>query len=115
MVGQPDPGSNDALAGSAPGMIRIELTGPLRRAAGTDSVVVLTDSPITLEELLNRLRNLYPATLPHLPPGTDASGRCRALPPGLLVLRNQQLLPAQTASLVSAGEQITLMPMISGG
>jgi sulfur carrier protein ThiS len=37
------------------------------------------------------------------------------LPPGLLVLRDQQLLPADPKFAVAAGDQITLMPMISGG
>lgn len=95
--------------------IRLELTGPLRRAAGTQHVIVPCETQITLGELLDRLRVLCPQTAAHLTPCATTAARHSALPPGLLVLRDQQLLPADPEFAVSSGDQITLMPMISGG
>lgn len=95
--------------------MRLELTGPLRRAAGTQHVTVPCSTQITLAELLDHLRVLCPPTAAHLNPGATAAEGHSALPPGLLVLRDQQLLQADPALVLSAGDQITLMPMISGG
>lgn len=109
------PGSDCPADGVAEGFVRLELTGPLRRAAGTQQVTVPCNSQITLGELLDRLRALCPPTVAHLNPGATTAGRHSALPPGLLVLRDQQLLPSDPEFAVAAGDQITLMPMISGG
>ena len=109
------PGSDCPADGVAEGFVRLELTGPLRRSAGTQHVIVPCETQITLGELLDRLRVLCPQTAAHLPPCATTTAGHSALPPGLLVLRDQQLLPADSAFAVSSGDQITLMPMISGG
>lgn len=109
------PGVDRSANVAAEGLVRLELTGPLRRAAGTQHVTVPCEAQITLGELLDRLRSLCPPIAAHLNPGTTTAGRHSALPPGLLVLRDQQLLPSDPEFAVAAGDQITLMPMISGG
>jgi len=102
-------------AGSQESELRVELTGPLRRAAGVTHTDVSIENQITLGDLFHRLQELHPATTPQLSPGAAAAGQTGIWPPGLLVLRNQQLLPADLEYVLTAGESITLMPMISGG
>lgn len=111
----PNPGTCSAAAGSQNSWLRVELTGPLRRSAGVTHIDVPIENQITLGNLLLRLQELHPATSLQLSPGAAAPDQPRAWPPGLLVLRNQQLLPADLEVLLTAGESITLMPMISGG
>ncbi|MFM7058738.1 MAG: MoaD/ThiS family protein [Planctomycetota bacterium] len=100
----------------APGtFVTVELTGPLRRAAGTERVAVPCSIRITLSDLVEQLRELYPGTAGHLAMSRDETGRCSGLPAGLLVLREHQLLPTDPEFVVDAGNHIVLMPMISGG
>jgi len=108
-------GDDCPASGVAEPYVRLALTGPLRRSAGVQHVSVPCNLQMTLGELLERLRVLCPATAAQLSPGAATPGGHSALPAGLLVLRHQQLLPADPEFAVAAGDQITLMPMISGG
>jgi molybdopterin converting factor small subunit len=108
-------GSEQPPDGRTVGVVQVELTGPLRRSAGADHVAVPSGASLTLAELIEQLRQLYPATAPHLTVAVDGSGLCSGLPAGLLVLRNHQLLPSDPGFVVEAGDHLTLMPMISGG
>jgi len=109
------PGGDCSANVAAEAFVRLELTGPLRRAAGTQHVTVPCSTQISLAELIDHLRVLFPPTAAHLNPGATTADGHSALPPGLLVLRDQQLLPADPKFTVAAGDQIILMPMISGG
>jgi hypothetical protein len=93
----------------------IELTGPLRRVVGMDRLLLPACGIHNLGQLLRTLCETYPSAGSWLPLQFDESGCCQSLPPGLLIIRGSELLPGDPSHPISPGEQLTLMPMISGG
>lgn len=98
-----------------PTVVHVELTGPLRRAAGTDRLTITIETAPTLAQLLTQLRQILPQTQAFLPLQFNEAGECCALPPGLLIARGSQMLPSAPLFPLTSGDQLTLVPMISGG
>lgn len=95
--------------------IIVELTGPLERAVGRTEVPVHCPGELRLGAILARLVEQHPETSPLL---GDAAGFMRPdgeFPPGILVIRDSQTIPARLETPVAAGDRLTLMPLISGG
>lgn len=98
-----------------PSYLHVELTGPLRRAAGTDRLTFPANDVTTLLQLILQIRQSLPQTQSFLPLEIDESGNCRTVPPGLLVARGSQMLPQDPLFPLTPGDHLTLIPMISGG
>lgn len=98
-----------------PSVLYVELTGPLRRAAGTDRLEIAADGVTNLAQLLIHIRQILPQTQPFLPLQPNDAGQSHTLPPGLLVARGNEILPPEPTFPLTPGDQLTLMPMISGG
>ena len=93
----------------------IELTGPLERAAGCSQVAIPFESSQTLGAVFAWLLNEHPATQNVLGEPARYAATEGDLPPGLLVICDSVSLKARLETPVTAGAQLTLMPMISGG
>ncbi len=95
--------------------ILIELTGPLQRAAGCSQVAIPCESSHTLGAVFALLLNQYPAMKNVLGDSGRYTSTEGDLPPGLLVICDSVTLKARLETSVKAGDQLILMPMISGG
>lgn len=95
--------------------IHLKLTGPLERLAGRADVYIPCVGESPLSTVLAQLVGECPQASRYLgePAGLLKPEGC--LPPGVLVIRQGIALPARLETPVSAGEQLTIMPMISGG
>lgn len=95
--------------------IILELTGPLERAAGRAEVALRCNGEQRLGVVLASLAALHPETA-HLLGDVDRfSTATGELPPGILVIRDSQTIPARLETPIAAGDRLTLMPLISGG
>lgn len=97
------------------GTITIELSGPLERALSKTVVEVDSPASLTLGELFTRIGEQYPEARRFLGCEADPLPGEGPLPGGLLVIRDSAVLPSRLETTVNVGDQLALMPMISGG
>lgn len=82
-------------------MITIKLFALLKDKAGTDEILMPSDSLSTVADMLGRLATLHPSLTDHL-----GSGR-------VLIALNHELAAADT--VLRDGDEVALMPPFSGG
>ena len=80
-------------------MMKIELYGVLREAAGSQTLELDIDPPIAISDVLEHLRTDYPALVTHLPRVACAVGDA---------MRSRQ-------DLLQPDETLVLLPPVSGG
>lgn len=95
--------------------IILELTGPLERAVGCGEVVIDLNGDERLGEVVAQLVKEYPAAANIIANEAFFERAEGNLPPGLLVIRDGVAIAAKLETKISAGQRLTLMPMISGG
>lgn len=97
------------------GSIVLVLTGPLHKATGLQEVTLPCRENCSLGEVLGQFLTQYPAAVSvcGLPDTPDRP--LDRLPPGLLVLRDNVLLPLIPSTEIGSSQRLTLTPMISGG
>lgn len=93
----------------------LELTGPLERAVGCGEVAIPISDACRLGQVLARLVQDYPAAAAVITDEAFAAQSDGNLPPGLLVIRDGVAIAAKLNTEITAGQRLTLMPMISGG
>ncbi len=91
------------------------LTGPLQTAIGRTEVSLHCPEVCRLGEILALFLQQYPEAIRVLGLHHVDGPSLEQIPPGLLVLQDNTLLPGKPDTEVRATGRLTLMPMISGG
>lgn len=95
--------------------IVLELTGPLERAVGQEEVAIPWSGEGRLGDLLKQFCEAHPAASEWLDADGGLTRPDAEFPAGFLVIRDSAALSASLETSVTAGERLTLMPLISGG
>ncbi len=111
-VCQPITGSNRLVTECT---ITVELTGQLQHHLQHEQLTLDCSQTPTLAGVLGALAIAAPASIGILGEAITAPQELTALPPGLLIMRQQAMLPRDPQTAVSDGDRLTLIPMISGG
>jgi hypothetical protein len=91
------------------------LTGPLQTAIGRTEVSICCPEVCRLGEILTIFLQQYPEAIRVLGLQHVNGQSLQQIPPGLLVLKDNTLLPGKPDTEIRATGRLTLMPMISGG
>jgi len=97
------------------GSIVLVLTGPLHKATGLQEVALPCRETCSLGEVLGQFLRQYPAAVSVCGLTNLSDSPLDRIPPGLLVLRDNALLPLIPSTEIGSSQRLTLMPMISGG
>ncbi len=96
-------------------IITVELTGQLQHHLQHDQLTLDCSQAPTLAGALAALAVAAPTCVEILGKAITTPEQLTALPPGLLIMRQQTMLPRDPQTAVTDGDHLTLLPMISGG
>ena len=95
--------------------ITLELTGLLARAGSRNEVRFPAEGSLQIGDVLAQLVREFPVTAEILGSETRLTAEDGNLPSGLMIIRDGSVLPFRLETMVSPGDRLMVMPLISGG